>query len=86
MGELRFEINSKNIDLDRLLDGLGFKHNQELNFEEFSEFLRHIHPKITKNEVKFFFEKMDANADGSISMQELELEMERHRISFNKNN
>jgi hypothetical protein len=31
MGELRFEINSKNIDLNRLLDGLGFKHKKELN-------------------------------------------------------
>lgn len=49
MGELRFQINSKNIDLDRLIDGLGFKNNKELNYEEFSEFLRHIHPKITKN-------------------------------------
>lgn len=32
MGELRFEINSKNIDLDRLIDGLGFKNNKELNY------------------------------------------------------
>lgn len=72
MGELRFEINSKNIDLDRLIDGLGFKNNKELNYEEFTQFLKHIHPKITNKEINFFFEKMDTNADGSISMKELE--------------
>jgi hypothetical protein len=67
-----------------LIDGLGFKNNKELNYEEFSDFLRHIHPKITKDEIKFFFEKMDINGDNSISMQELETEMERHRITFSR--
>jgi hypothetical protein len=28
---------------------------------------------------------MDTNADGSISIHELSTEMEKHRISFNKN-
>jgi len=51
-----------------LIEGLGFEDQKELNYDEFSSFLRHIHPKITKKEIKFFFEKMDVNADGSISM------------------
>jgi len=54
--------------LNRLLESLGFKGLNELNFQQFSEFLRHIHPKITKGEVKFFFERMDSNDDGSISL------------------
>lgn len=65
---MRFQINSKNIDLFKLIEGLGFEDQKELNYDEFSSFLRHIHPKITKKEIKFFFEKMDVNADGSISM------------------
>lgn len=28
---------------------------------------------------------MDSNTDGSISIKELSTEMEKHRISFNKN-
>ena len=36
MGELRFQINSQNLDLDRLIDGLGFKSRKELNYDEFS--------------------------------------------------
>lgn len=55
MSELRFQINCKNLDLNRLLEGLGFKGLKELNFQQFSEFLRHIHAKITKDEIKFFF-------------------------------
>lgn len=56
-----------------------------MNFAQFSDFLRYIHSNITKDEVKFFFEKMDSNTDGSISIKELSTEMEKHRISFNKN-
>lgn len=85
MTELRFQINSKNIDINRLLESLGFKGYQELNFQQFSQFLRHIHPKITKDQVKFFFEKMDNNDDGSISLNELSSAMEKHGIHFNKN-
>lgn len=85
MTELRFQINSKNIDLNKLLESMGMKNEKELNFAQFSDFLRYIHPNITKDEIKFFFEKMDTNEDGSISINELSSEMEKHRISFNKN-
>lgn len=53
MTELRFQINSKNLDINNLLTSMGIK--QEMNFSKFSEFLRYIHPNITKDEVKFFF-------------------------------
>ena len=36
MSELRFQINSKNIDLNKLMGSMGFKANHELNFQEFS--------------------------------------------------
>ena len=36
MTELRFQINSKNIDINRLLESLGFKGYQELIFQQFS--------------------------------------------------
>jgi hypothetical protein len=36
MTELRFQINSKNLDLNRLLDGLGFKGLKELDFHQFA--------------------------------------------------
>ena len=84
IGELRFQINSKNLDLNNLLEGLGFKERKELSFSQFAEFLRHIHPKMTKEEISFFFEKMDGNADGAISVKELTAEMEKNKINFNR--
>lgn len=63
---------------------MGFKPNHQLSFNEFSQFVKAIHPSIDKEEINFFFEKMDYNADGSISLQELSTEMEKHRISFTK--
>jgi len=55
MTELRFQINSKNIDLNKLLNSMGYKPNHELSFKEFSHFVKVIHPSIDKDEVKFFF-------------------------------
>ena len=84
MTSLRFEINSKNLDLNKLLEGLGLKGMKELNYKQFTEFIKHIHPHITKDEINFFVEKMDQNEDGSISIQELSTEMEKHNITFFK--
>ncbi len=36
MTELRFQINSKNIDLNKLLESLGFKNYQELTYQQFT--------------------------------------------------
>jgi hypothetical protein len=47
MSELRFRINHQNIDLKKLFSSLGFTKNQELNFKDFSLFLRAIHPNIS---------------------------------------
>lgn len=33
MSDLRFKINSENIDLEALWSSLGFKDTQDLNFE-----------------------------------------------------
>lgn len=71
MAQLRFHINSKNLNLSHLLTSMGIKPGHELNFNEFSDFLKYINQDISKDEIKFFFEKMDSNADGSISTQEL---------------
>jgi hypothetical protein len=49
MTELRFQINSKNIDLNKLLNNMGYKPNHELSFKEFSQFVKVIHPSIDKD-------------------------------------
>lgn len=49
MTELRFQINSKNIDLNKLLNSMGYKPNHELSFKEFSQFVKVIHPSIDKD-------------------------------------
>jgi serine/threonine protein kinase len=59
MNGLRFMINSQNIDIGKLFTLLGFNPGSELNFEEFHKFLDYISPKITEEEVRFFFDKVD---------------------------
>lgn len=55
MSELRFQVNSKNIDLTRLLENLGFQGAIQLEYKHFERFIRHIHPDLTRPEIRFFF-------------------------------
>ena len=84
MNELRFQINSRNLNLNKLLESLGFKGRKDLSFKQFAEFMGHVQPHITKDEVTFFFEKMDVDADGSVSLSELEAKMKEYDIQFDK--
>ena len=72
MGRLRFTINSDNIDVRRLLSKLGLENEKdELNFKEFNRFLEFIYPDLTEEEVRFFFDKVDEDSSGTISVEEI---------------
>lgn len=68
MNGLRFKINSENIDVCKLFKILGFKPESELTFVQFHKFLDYISPKITEEEVRYFFDKVDDDESGSISI------------------
>ena len=70
MSRLRFRINSDNIDVRKLLNILGIKNEkEELNFKEFSKFLDYIYSDLTEEEVRYFFDKVDEDSSGTISVQ-----------------
>lgn len=80
MGDLRFKINSQNIHLKKLWKKLGYSEDKELNWNEFVNFLRLIHPEMVATEEQFFFEKMDKNGDGRVSLREVSEEFENYNI------
>ena len=41
-----------------------------------------MNPSITTEEVMYFFEKLDVNDDGRVSIKELEAEMQKNHISL----
>jgi Ca2+-binding EF-hand superfamily protein len=71
MGDLRFRVNAENIDLKKLWKNLGYKESKGLNFKEFQKFLNSIIPNMKKVEQSYFFEKMDKNGDGTLTLNEL---------------
>ncbi len=80
MSDIRFRINTENVDLRKLIEQMGFDDRTELTFKNFDEFIRVVNPSITTEEVVYFFEKLDVNDDGKVSIKELELEMQRNHI------
>lgn len=48
---------------------MGFNEGTELGFKDFDGFIRIINPSITNEEVVYFFEKLDVNDDGKVSVK-----------------
>lgn len=68
MSDLRFKVNSENINLDLLWKNLGFEEKSVINFGEFQNFLETINLRMIKWEQRYFFEKLDPQGKGSISL------------------
>lgn len=69
MADLRFKINEQNIDLKKLFTTLGFQGNHDLSSKEFAKLLKSINPNIKSDQLVYFFEKMDKNGDGTVSLK-----------------
>lgn len=51
MSDLRFQINSNNLDLYKILASLGYSDGkEELNKQQFYQFLKVVSPSITRQE------------------------------------
>lgn len=48
---------------------MGFDEGTELSFKKFEEFIKIVNPSITTEEVVYFFEKLDVNDDGKVSIK-----------------
>ena len=83
MSDLRFEINSHNLDLFKILTGLGYKSGEvELDRQHFYQFLQIVSPAITKQESDYIFTKTDLDGNETISLQEIQQLMNAHNISL----
>lgn len=49
MSDLRFHINSHNLDLCLILSGMGYKGEEELSKDKFYELMKVIDPSIKRN-------------------------------------
>lgn len=60
MSDLRFQIHSQNLDLCRIMAGLGYKDaNAEMDKAQYYQFLKIIYPTITRAESDYIFQKTD---------------------------
>lgn len=85
MSDIRFRINMQNMDLRKLISQMGFDDRTELIFRNFDQFIRVVNPSITSEEVVYFFEKLDVNDDGRVSIKQLQMEMLRNHIPIDVN-
>lgn len=55
--------------MKKLIQQMGFDDRTELVFKNFDEFIRVVNPSITSEEVVYFFEKLDVNDDGKVTVK-----------------
>jgi serine/threonine protein kinase len=80
MAQLRYEINSNNIDLDRLIEMYGFGRLRDLDFKAFDRLMRAIDPDLTIEEVRFIFEKLDQDDSNTVSLVEFQAALVQNNI------
>lgn len=71
MGQIRYQITSQNINLEKLFERHGYKKNTELKFEHFEQFMKTIDSSLTLEQERYIFEKLDTNENNSVSLAEL---------------
>ena len=72
MTKLRFYFNLNKNNLENYLSKYGFMNNNEdLNFEQYFDFLKAVNPNITKSEAAYIFQKTDTDNSGAISIEEI---------------
>jgi|JI6StandDraft_1071083.scaffolds.fasta_scaffold103602_2 Ca2+-binding EF-hand superfamily protein len=72
LNKLRFYINKNNLDLQMILNSMGFTQQvHEISFQDFYYFLRQVYPEITTEEADYCFKKTDTDNSSSISVSEL---------------
>lgn len=71
MTDIRYIVNSQNIDVKNLISMVGLKESESMDQIAFKKFLLTINPQISDEEYKFCFAKLDINGDGYVSTKEL---------------
>ena len=71
MNDLRFIVNSQNLDIKNLMSMVGLKESENMDENAFKKFLITINPQVSEEEYKFCFSRLDKNGDGAVSIKEL---------------
>ena len=83
MSDLRFQIHSQNLDLCRIMAGLGYKDgSSSLNKHQFFQFLKIIYPHIKKAESDYIFAKVDVHNNDAVTIKDIENLMTNHGIGL----
>ena len=85
LNKLRFYISRNNLDLQKILDQLGFsQQNSQITFHDFHKFLQHAYPQITMQEADYCFKKTDTDNSLSISVDELKHMLQSNGIKVDR--
>lgn len=80
MADIRYEINTSNKDIQKLWNKFGFGPDKSLDREEFSDFMNFVAPKLVISEENYFFNKMDVDKDGLVSLKEIKQRFIENKI------
>lgn len=78
MSKIRYQINSQNLQLEKLIEKHGF--SKDMDFQSFQKFMKTIDEDLTVEEVRYMFEKLDRDDSNTISLAELETAMIENNI------
>ena len=78
LADIRFYVKAENIDLGKVWRSLGYEENKQLSEKEFYQLIDVINPEMDYVEEKFFFDQMDQDKNGVVTLPEMINEFKKH--------
>ncbi|CAD8115690.1 unnamed protein product [Paramecium sonneborni] len=70
MTQIRQKIIKKNLDLEAVYNEIDADHNELLDLEEFTQFIKKIDKKVSEEDCTYIFKQIDKDGSDSISFDE----------------
>lgn len=67
---LKIQIDSRNIDISKLLQDIKLNKSDKLSFAEFSKIIHGIYENASEKELRFMYQEFNVNQNESITFEE----------------
>lgn len=67
---LKIQIDSRNLDMSKILQSIKLNKSDKLGFAEFGKIIHSINEQVNENELKFMYKEFNVNQNEAITFDE----------------
>lgn len=72
MNHIRYQVKSKNIDLESIFTSMGYNKSTPMMYQSFNSLMLGIDSELTEQEIKYIFKQINVSGSGAITFEEFD--------------